>query len=336
MGDMVRTGNRRAAWVLAVLTPLISELAFGSTPLHLGYLVLLWMPVYGAGILLVRELVRRAGRGWPSIVLLGVAYELIEDGIGLQALSSPHLYGAAGWAPRLFGLNTAYWEVNVIYHVTFSAVIPILIVDLLFPAHRDVPYLKKTGTVITAIIAVLGVGLLRTVSASQDPGYAAPVWVLVGCAVAVVVVAVIALKVLTTAVHSATPVPPVWVLSVVGLVGVMVILGLLFPFGGAKQPSFTDGAWALVPMAVGAVIAAAAYVLIRRWGLSRQWTDQHALGLAGGALVGHTLCGVVNAHTAFDRYGLIGIAILTVALVWLLSRWIRRWAVVDAAAVTVS
>ncbi|WP_163568694.1 hypothetical protein [Fodinicola feengrottensis] len=212
----LKTGNRAAAWVLVILTPLIAELAFGSTPLHLGYLVLLWTPVYGAGISLVREAVHRAGRGWPSIVLLGIAYELIEDGIGLQALSSPHLYGAAGWAPRLFGLKTAYWELNVVYHVIFSAVIPILIVDLLFPAHLNVPYLKKTETVITAIVGLLGIGLLRTVSASNDPGYLAPIGVLVGCVVAIAIIAVIALKVVpprTTAVRTTAAVPPIWVLG---------------------------------------------------------------------------------------------------------------------------
>lgn len=64
-------------------------------------------------------------------MLLGVGYELVEDGLGLQALTSPHLYGAANWAPRLFGLNTAYWEANVAYHVVFSVLIPIALTDLM-------------------------------------------------------------------------------------------------------------------------------------------------------------------------------------------------------------
>ncbi|WP_460525322.1 hypothetical protein [Flindersiella endophytica] len=323
-------GNRRAALTLVVLTPLIAELAFGSTPLRMAWLVLLWLPVYGAGILLVREAVRRTGRGWPSIVLLGLAYELAEDGIGIQALSSPHLYGAAGWAPRLFGLNVAYWEVNAIYHVVFSAVIPILLTDLLFPAHRTVPYLKRGGLVITGVVALLGLGLLRvSVPPSQDPGYVAPLPVLLGCVVAIAVLAVVALRVLPRSVlapDSRAPVPSRGALAAFGCLGVGVVLGLLFPFGGARQPAFTHGLWVFLPMAVGAALAGLANVLVRRWGRSAHWTDRHALALAGGALVGHTLFGILAAaDTTFDRIGLAGIAVVTVGLLaWLDGRLARR------------
>src|SRR5215472_9464989 len=175
--------NRRAALTLVVLGPLVAELAFGSTPLHFAYLLLLWLPIYGAGVLLIREAVVRAGGGWPSILLLGVAYELVEDGIGLQALSSPHLYHAADWGPRLLGLNTTYWEVNVVYHVVFSIAIPILLVDQIFPSGRGRPYLGRFGLAVTAAVALLGVAILRvTVPFSQDPGYTAPWVVSAGCA----------------------------------------------------------------------------------------------------------------------------------------------------------
>ncbi|MGH4015653.1 MAG: hypothetical protein ACRDSL_17365 [Pseudonocardiaceae bacterium] len=76
--------------------------------------------------------------------------------------------------PRVLGLNIAYWEANAIYHVLFSAVIPILLTDVLFPSHRQVPYLRKTGMAITAAVAVLGVLLLRMfIPPTMDPGYSA-------------------------------------------------------------------------------------------------------------------------------------------------------------------
>lgn len=191
----MRTGNRKAAFTLVVLTPLIAELSF-STPLRYAWLVLLWMPIYGAGVLLIRETVRRTGRGWPSVLLLGAAFELIEDGIGLQALSSPHLYHAADWGIRILGLNVTYWEANVVYHMVFTVAIPILLADLLFPAHRDVPYLKNTGLAVTTAVALLGVGILRvTVPPSQDPGYAAPLPVVLGCIAVTGVLAVVALRI---------------------------------------------------------------------------------------------------------------------------------------------
>src|SRR5258708_4297912 len=94
-----RYRNRRAALTLVVLGPVVAELAFGSPPRHPASLLVLWLPIDGAGVLLIREAVVRSGGGWASILLLGVAYELVEAGIGLQALSSPHLYHAAPSRP---------------------------------------------------------------------------------------------------------------------------------------------------------------------------------------------------------------------------------------------
>lgn len=328
-------GRRRAALTLVVLTPLIAELALGSTPVHLAFLLPLWLPIYGAGVLLIREAVRRFGGGWPSLVLLGVAYELVEDGIGLQALTSQHLYGAAGWAPRLFGLNTAYWETNLVYHVVFSVLIPIALTDLLFPAHRDRPYLRRGGLVGTAICAVFGVALLRvSVPPSQDPGYVAPAWALIGCVVAVAALAVLALGVLPRRTRrstvagtlpvaagrtGATPAP--WAVGTVAGVATLAFLALSFPFGGARQPAFTHGSWVLVPMAAAAVVAVAAGRLIVRWSGTAGWRDRHRLAAIGGPLVAHTAFGAAAvADTTVDRLGLVGLGLLTVVLLLVLAR----------------
>ncbi|MFC4589933.1 hypothetical protein [Sphaerisporangium corydalis] len=193
-------GGRRAAVLLAVITPVIAELTLGNPPLSRIWLMLLWIPIYGAGTVLIRELVRRRRRGWPSILLLGLAYGIVEEGLVLQALSSPTMYGVAGWAPRFFGLNSAYAELNLPYHAVFSVALPILLGDLAFPSLRDRPYLKRTGVVVAGVVFVLGGLLLRvTVAASIDPGYQAPVLVLAGCAAGAALLAVVALRVLPPA-----------------------------------------------------------------------------------------------------------------------------------------
>src|SRR4051794_27144153 len=129
-------GGRRAALLLAVITPVIAELTLGNPPLSQIWLMLLWIPIYGAGTVLIRELVRRRRGGWPSILLLGLAYGIVEEGLVLQALSSPTMYGVAGWAPRFLALNSAYTELNLPYHAVFSVALPILLADLAFPSLR--------------------------------------------------------------------------------------------------------------------------------------------------------------------------------------------------------
>lgn len=318
--------HRRAAWSLVVLTPLIAELALGSTPMSLAWLTILWLPIYGAGVLLIREAVRRAGRGWPSLIVLGLAYELVEDGIGLQALTSPNLYGTAEWGARVFGVNLPYWEANALYHVVFSILIPIALTDLIFPRHRHSPYLGRFGLAVTAVVAVLGVALLRiSVPPSQDPGYVAPLAVPVTCAIGALVLGVVALRVFPrrpdTAQAPAGFVPSPWAPAGIGLVSTLVVLGLLFPLPGADQPAFTRGNWVLVPMAAALLLFAAGVVLVRQWSGRNDWTDRHTLFMIAGALVGHSTAGIaVFARTPFDRGGLVAIIVVTTIGIGLLAR----------------
>lgn len=318
----MRTGNRKAAATLVVLTPLVAELSLGSTPIRMAWLVLLWLPIYGGGVLLIREAVRRVGGGWASLLLLGAAYEIIEDGIGLQALTSQHLYGAASWAPRLLGFNTAYWESQLVYHIVFSVVIPIVLTDLLFPAHRDRPYLKRTGLIITGIVAALGVGVLRvTVPPSQDPGYAVPMPLLIGYLVVVAVLAFLALRVVPRLPRPAPwPLPRNWVLGVTGLVGTFGFIFGVFPMLGTPQPAFTHGAWAFVPMTAAALVAVGLLVAILRWTSNPAWTDLASVWLIGGALLGHTAFGILQKPVGVDQFALQIIAGMTVGLMIALGR----------------
>lgn len=320
--------NRRAACTLIVLTPLIAELALGSTPIRLAWLVLLWVPIYGAGVLLIRELVVRHGRGWPSILLLAAAYELAEDGIGLQALTSPHLYDAAAWGLRVFGFNAPYWEANLIYHAIFTVAIPIALTDLIFPASRGRPYLGRLGAVVAGVVALLGVGVLRaSVPLSEDPGYQAPLPFVVGCALAVCALGVIALAVVPQPRPLRNPlgIPTrAWLFGGAGL-GVLVFFVLTFPMFGSRQPAFTRGPVVLLPMAAAAALVAAGYVTLRRMNASPAWSERHTLAVIAGALIAHSIGGlVVMAHTTVDRLGLVAIIGITGLAVWRLDRRLRH------------
>lgn len=96
-----------AAFVLVLMAPLVAELLAGSTPLGqpivLAFLLPVYLLLYGAGALLIRELVRHSGRGWTSILLLGAAYGLIEEGFVSQSLFNPTLYHAAAWGFASWG-----------------------------------------------------------------------------------------------------------------------------------------------------------------------------------------------------------------------------------------
>jgi hypothetical protein len=294
----LRPRNRRAALALVLLTPIVAELSLGNVPLHQAWVLPIFVPIYGAGALFLREIVRRTGGGLGNLLIAGVAYGLVEEGLALQSLTSPHLYGAAEWAPRLFGVNTAYTELNLVYHPVFSIAIPILLVEFLFARHGATPYLRRGGLIATGVIALLGAALLRaTVPPSQDPGYTMPLTAVLIVAALAAVVTAIALRLRLRPARTLTP-PGIPVVSVVAAVAAFAFLALVFPFGNATQPLFTHGAWALLPMAGAALIVAGAIHAAWRYA----WTARHLVGAAFGALVAHTLFGAVaDADTTVDR-----------------------------------
>ncbi|MGW2156621.1 hypothetical protein [Nonomuraea sp. NPDC001699] len=321
----LRARGRWAALVLAGLTPVLAELTLGNPPLRQAWLLLVWTPIYGAGTLLIRDLVRRAGRGWGSVLLLGAAYGIVEEGLALQALTSPTLYGAAGWAPRVLGLNSAYAELNIPYHAVFSVALPILLADLLFPSLRERPYLGRAGLAATGVVFVLGGLLLRWTATFMDPGYLAPWPMTAGLLLAVAAPAVLALRVLPPTAPPpagvAGDVPAPAVVAAGAAVVAFGYLALLFPFGGARHPAFTQGGWVVAPMVAAALLAVTAGLLLRRWAVGGAWRDRHSLALAGGALAGHTAFGVLaNAETVADRAGLAVLGLAVAALPALLAR----------------
>ncbi|MFI1995747.1 hypothetical protein [Actinoplanes sp. NPDC020271] len=319
-----RPRNRRAAWTLILLAPVVAELMLGNIPLRQLWVFPVFIPIYGASALLIREVTRRSGRGVPAMLLLGLAYGLVEEGLVLQSLTSPTIYHAADWAPRLFGVNSAYTELNLVYHPVFSITIPILLTELLFAGHGRQPYLRRGGLIVTGVVAVLGALLVHVaVLPAEDPDYRLPL-------VPAAVILTVALLLTVTALRvrreparlpeTPTRVPsPTAVAVVTGAAG-FGFVALLFPFAGATQSFFTHGAWVFAPMSAAAAIVAVTAVLVHRW--SAAWSPAHLLAAALGATVGHAVFGLVaNAGTIPDRAflaALIGFA--TGGGIWAIRR----------------
>ncbi|GAA1785312.1 hypothetical protein [Streptomonospora arabica] len=331
-------GRLKAAWALVVLAPLSAEVTFSGVGMPLLWVILpLLVPMYGAGVLLIRELVARAGAGWPGLLVMGAAYELVEDGIGLQALTSPNLYNAAEWGPRVLGFNTTYWESQLGYHMVFSVLVPVVLTDLLFPRFAGRPLLRRGGLIGAGVAAVAGVALLRLLIAGvEDPGYQVPLPVLAGLLLAVAALAVIALRIVPRMGRGRPgTVPPTETgpARAPGLVAacllpgaaVLVFLGLLVPPGHPPTGPAVGGGWVVAAMAGAAAVAAAAAWRIATWTRTAGFTHRHRVAVIGGALVGHTLFVVLSALVFEEGTGAVfpaavGTAVMAAtaaALIWL-------------------
>jgi len=246
--SVTNTGRLKAAWTLVLLAPLCAEATFTGISLPTIWLAFpLLIPIYGGGVLLARELVCRTGAGWLGLLVLGFAYELAEDGLGLQALTSPHLYTAAQWGPRVLGINTTYWESQIGYHLVFTVLIPVTLTTLIFKRHGQRPYLGRFGMIGTALVFVIGIALARVgIATSQDPGYQEPWSAVAAVVIGIVVLGILALVVLprlrTPRPTSFARLPHPAVLATVAAIAPIVFLGLLFPSGTTPATPRSDTA----------------------------------------------------------------------------------------------
>src|SRR5437588_4144985 len=89
-GSMSALYRIAPAILLFFLAPLVAEFVLGDlTFAQIGALFAL-APLYGGGAILIREITRRSGRGWPTFLLLGLAYAFLEEALLTQSLFNPN------------------------------------------------------------------------------------------------------------------------------------------------------------------------------------------------------------------------------------------------------
>jgi hypothetical protein len=148
--------NNKPALALLLLAPSIPELLTGSTPISelvfnpFGFAVgfPLDIALYGGGALLIREFTVVYRKGWASVLLLGAAYGIAEEGFEVHTFFETSGAPANNLATygHLFGVNWLLALVITIFHATYSIALPILLVRLWFPASKDARWLGR-GTI---------------------------------------------------------------------------------------------------------------------------------------------------------------------------------------------
>jgi uncharacterized membrane protein SirB2 len=147
------------AILLFFFAPLVAEFVLGDLGLaEIGAFIAL-APLYGGGAILIREIVRRTGRSWPTFAFLGLGYAFLEEGILTQSLFNPNYLHLRlidyGFVPFLgTGLPWALFVLTI--HVVWSLAVPAAMVEAANPTRRTEPWLKSPGLVITTLLFLLG------------------------------------------------------------------------------------------------------------------------------------------------------------------------------------
>lgn len=290
----INTAVRRwpAALTLAVAAPLIAEIGVGSVPISKAWTLLFFGYLYSAGALLIREVVRRRHRGIGSTLALGLAFGLVEEGLALGSLTSTTLYPVADWAPRLLGFNTAFSLWVLPYHAVFSIVVPIAIVDLIFPRLRTESYLRTPGIVVWAFAMVLAIGVIRISLIWMDPEH-------MDSPAHLAVVATLAAALVAWGLLNRPPelgdrrIPRPGFLIVLGLLGVAGYFALLMRLPDAHHSAYLPDRLAWIAPVVALILLGTASAICQRWSTSRRWSLIHTAALVAGALPAHSLFGLL-------------------------------------------
>jgi hypothetical protein len=319
------TSRRRslapAAGVL-VTAPWFAEMAWGGIPVTQLPLVLVFLaPLYGSAALLIREVIRRTGRGWPSMLLLAAAFGVVQAGVVDQSLFNP-AYGRYDFQHPVHvgGLDVSlYWMLAFVSgHVVASMATPIALAEAWTrePARRR-PWLGRRGPWVVAAVYVLA-SVVNHLGVKEDEGHgfqARPSQTLAAVAVAVLLVVVALTWRRREVTDVRVPRPSV-------------VLGLGFVAYLLYLPGTSAAAFA-----VGVVVAVAAIGVVGRWSTSPRWTDDHLMALVmGSVLVGAVMPFLVEPYDDTVTAGRelvqdaasAAICLLGVAATWLRLRHLAR------------
>ena len=138
-------------------------------PGGIAFALVFFGALYGAPALLARELARRLGWGWPSLLLVFAALGTAQAGLIDQSLFSADYGGYEGWEenrePTLIpamGLSGYNAYSFIVGHVIFSFAAPLALAEAWVPDRARKPWLGPIGITFAALAYAVAAVLIVT------------------------------------------------------------------------------------------------------------------------------------------------------------------------------
>ncbi|BCY13032.1 hypothetical protein [Actinoplanes sp. L3-i22] len=311
--------RRTPVFALFFLAPLVGEFFLGDFALNLLPLIIVFAPMYGGAAVLIREVARRTGRGWPTMIMLGLAYGVLEEGLVTQSLVNKdyldqHLLDP-GYIPALG--TAAPWVIFVAtLHMVWSISVPIALVEQ-GSSRRTEPWLGRLGVTVAAVLMLAG-GFAMWNSTRTDPSLShgfleSPKQALVITAVALVLI-VVAFLLPRPAGGRPGAVPSPWVVFATGIAGGAIFMSVTMSW----LPT-----WAGVTAMLVAI--AGTFTLVGVWSRRAAWGPWHRYAIVAGALLTyswHTFF-MHSATGLLDLASHIVYALAALGILWYVARRMR-------------
>ena len=328
-----RTRSVKPAIGLFFLAPLVAEFLLANLPIKLLPALVMLAPMYGGGALLIRETVRRSGRGWPSILLLALAYGILEEAFATQSLFNPDYLGMhmgllkPAYIPAL-GIG-GWWTIFVLnLHTAWSIATPIALVEGTLPERSTTPWLGRVGLAVTGMLFAIGIVAMTLMSYRHDRFVAWPsqfAWAGAACT-ALIIVAFWLPRRLSASRPGGVPNP--W------LAGAFTLAA-----GSAFMLVHNRWGWwaAIAILALDLIVAGAVWF----WSRRAAWDQRHVVASACGAALAYAWHAFfqtpIMASGLVTRIGNAIFALGAIAVIWMaatrtsrLSRAARETALQEA------
>lgn len=279
---------------LFLLAPLCAEYLIGyldSTGLALVTGLIFFAPLYGGAALLIREVTRRTGRGWPTMLLLGFAFGVFQAGLIDHSLFNPSYGDFEQWEESLkptyipaLGVSANYAQVFVMGHVIWSIGAPIALVEAFVPHRQTTPWLGKRGLRLTAFL-YLFICVIFLWGHIEDEDFLPSISQLIGAAAVVVAFIAAAFRVeKRVEPTNDKPIPSPWLIGALTLVllSLVTLIEIAVTLLGISDTEFA-ATWGATGIDTAVYLLLA--VLVWRWSRRRDWGTLHILALTGGALL---------------------------------------------------
>jgi hypothetical protein len=275
---------------LAVFSPIAAESLVGyddttGDPLALLAGLFIFIPLYGAPAVLLRETARRFGLGWGGVLAIAAALGVVQAGIIDQSMFSEayrevdywqDMIGPT-WIPAL-GLAASSALTFVLGHMIMSFTAPIALVEGLAPRLADRLWLRPFGLVVAVLLYLAGAVTVLDWHYKTETDHASAGQLAGAGVVAALLIALAFLLGRRKAARVERRIPPLWVLVAASAVAV-------FSFGLYET-------WAGVAITVIALCAmgfGAAY-----FARSTAWGRRQITAIAVGALFSQALTGFLT------------------------------------------
>jgi putative flippase GtrA len=305
---------------LLLIAPLLGELVSGHmSPLQFfNPIVFAVMALpYGCGALLCRELARRWGKGWLSLLLLAAAYGMYEEGIVSRAFFDPHWLelGALANHDYFAGINWTYSISLLHFHIAISILSSVMLAELLYPERRAEPWLSGGQMALCGLVMAAWMPILAVLAQAGKPLYvpALGLSVLTSLSIAGLVLAA-RLAPAQPLCPTGSPASSPYRFLLLGALNVTIVFGTVY-----LLPEFYGSPPLIASIAFLLAFNALSFWLFLRWsGNVLAWDDRHRLALVSGLLAFFVVVNFLGDLENFEARSFVSLA--TVFALWQLRR----------------